>query len=74
MGSSANSTSGCGHEGTRDRNALLFAARELLGIVRGAGSQAHLLERLRGGLARVAAAASSSGSMTFSTAVSEGIR
>ncbi len=63
------------HESARDRDALLLAAGQLLRIMRDARRQPHLLQRA----ARAAWRASrrppsSSGNMTFSIAVSEGIR
>ena len=61
------------HERARERDALLLAARELLRIVMQALAEADALEHLRArpGAPR-ALPASSSGSITFSSAVSAG--
>ncbi len=57
VGSSANRTCRMRHESARNGDALLFAAGQLLRIVRHPRRQPHLRERGRGRLARVAPAA-----------------
>ena len=62
-------------EGARHRDALLLAAGELPRIVAGALAQAHASSTSqRAPRARRARPASSSGSITFSSAVSDGTR
>ena len=73
VGSSANSSARPRHEGARDRDALLLAAGELLGIVLEALAEPDALEHAPARpRSRVAAPASSSGSITFSSAVIAG--
>jgi hypothetical protein len=62
------------HEGARDGHSLLLAAGQLFRVVGRARRQAHLGQRLRPPCRASRRLPNSSGSMTFSTAVSEGMR
>ena len=75
VGSSASSSGGLERQRPRDGHALLLAAGELDRIVVGPGGQADLAEQAAGrACSGEATPASSSGTATFSTAVSVGIR